>query len=192
MALIVFSVFALWTIDRRELDRNFYLALRKLYLCTDIEGFNEIIHRIEKSTWIKSSILSITTLLQHIGAYHVGHRMDLLEQLNQIRVPKKFTFWRYVYIGLLDEKQMNLSVLNRSFYAVPAVCREIATQRLALMRLFIEGHIDINDVINVRDHLSYNLLIAEATHYLSKFETDPRLLNYYQKSVDNLKKDFVI
>lgn len=192
VALLIFSLLAIWTIERRELDRNFYLALRKLYLCTDIEGFYEIVKRIENSALIKSSVLSIEILLKCIGQYHIGNRIDLLEKINRIKVPKRFVFWRYVYISLLDKGQISLSVLNASIKAVPAVCHKIATQRLILMKLFIEGHSDINEVITVRNHLTYNLLIAEATLYLAKFESNPRLINYYLKSVDNLKKEFVI
>ncbi len=192
LVLIIFSLLAFTTLERRAIDRNFYLALRKLYLCTDIEGFNEVLQRIEAHAMISQSVENIIQLLQCMGRYHLGDRIGLLGEIQRVKVPKRFLFWRYVYMNLLDKNHIQMARLNTTFKSVPAVLLEIASQRLKLMQLFSEEPTEVNDVITVRDHLTYNLLIAEATYYLSMIETHPNIKSYYLKSANNLIKEFVI
>jgi hypothetical protein len=75
---------------------------------------------------------------------------------------------------------------------VPTVVRDIASQRLKLMKIYSEEHTEVDDVIAARDQLTYNLLIAEASYHLSMVESNPNLKSYYLKSANNLIKDFVI
>lgn len=192
LVLIIFSLLAFTTLERRAIDRNFYLALRKLYLCTDIEGFNEILHRIEAHAMISRSVRSILELLQCMDRYHLGDRIGLLGVIQRVKVPKRFVFWQYVYMNLLDKNQIQMIRLNTSIKNVPTVVRDIASQRLKLMKIYSEEHTEVDDVIAARDQLTYNLLIAEASYHLSMVESNPNLKSYYLKSANNLIKDFVI
>lgn len=190
--LLVFSILAMVTIEKRELDRNFYLALRKLYLCTDIDGFNEVLIRIQNNSLLRQNAHRVTAFLRCVGQYHLGNRTGLVEKIQTLKMRKNYIFWQYVYLSLLDQQYYKLSVLEKAIKTVPVVSLELASQRLRVMQLLMQGHKNVEDVIRIREQLTYNLLVAELTLYLSALETHPRIKAYYLKSATNLRKDFIL
>lgn len=190
--LLAFSLVAMAIFDSRDLERNFYLALRKLYLCLDIDSYYEIVKRIEKNALLKSSVKNITGFLLDIGYYHQGNRTGLEERFSKIVLPKKFDYWRHVYRGLLNKDHIQLSLLRKYIDSEPEVLKGIAYERLSMMVIYGNPNSKTSDIMSVRSTLTYNLLIAEATDCLGKVETDLRLKAYYQKTVVNLKKEFTL
>lgn len=182
--------------ERREAKRQFYLALRKLYVCVDLDAFIKERERLVMHALYKSACKTPLKLLTIIEAYYNGNRESLVSELLQLPQNTDYQFWIDCYIGLCEAERIEPTVLRQHLNRVPRYYREIALQRIDVLELKCKLHDDkegdTSEIEALREHVTFNLFVAELTHLLMVRAQNERIRNYYQKAVLNLSKGLTL
>ena len=189
--LILFSIIALVIVERREKKRQFYTALRYLYVCTDKESFDKEMVRYQKSRLIRHYDLQFE-LLSIFKAYYQGERSDLITKLNALDVQKDLLFWKLCYLCLLGEAHLDYRRIEPLIRDVPVFFRGIAEDRALVIRVMINEETTLEVADTLREQVNGNLLVAELTQYMCNLTENERLKQYYHQGMMNLSKDLVI
>jgi len=196
MLLFVLTCFALPLYEKREVKRQFYRALKKLYVCVDLDAFIKEREKLVKHALFKRAILTPLSVLMSIEAYYRGQRDTVSFDLSRIPYNKTYQFWIDSYIGLSDASQLVSLEIGRQLNSVPRYYREIAVQRievLLLMQKLSAGKlVDTIEIEALRERLTANLLIAELTKCLSDHSEVERIQKYYKQAAINLSKGLKI
>lgn len=192
MLLTLITGIAIPLYERREAKRQFYRALRKLYVCVDLDAFIKERERLVDYALLKSAVKAPFRLLTIMEAYYNGNRESIVDDL--LRMPKNadYQFWIDCYIGLCETTRIEPTVLRKDLDKVPRYYREIAVQRIEVLvlkrRLYDDSETGTNEIEALREHVTFNLLVAELTQFLMVRAQNERIQNYYKKAVMNLSK----
>lgn len=195
--------------EKREARRQFYRALRKLYVCVDMRAYETEIEKLKKNRLIKRYSEANLLLLEAIALYYNGKRSEAKKILTSLDLKKDMSFWKYCYLLLIqlnynsvDVSQMDTDKIEKSmsFYnlalndvkRVPLFFKEIAIQRIMVFDLMIKSNLELDEIEQLRDLVKYNLFIAELTNLMALYSKEERLKVYYEKGVINLSKGLTI
>lgn len=213
LGLIVLLVLAVQWFEKREARRQFYRALRKLYVCVDSHAYGVEIEKLKRNRLIKKYSANSLQLLEAILFYYVGRRDEAKTLLLQIEDNHDFDFWKHCYLLLIQlnrdfdsyqDQRSGIEVESTSevkpLFAkivnevkqVPSFFSEIAEQRLAVLELMLKDNLEIDEIEHMRDSVNYNLLMAELTKIMVIHASNEHIKKYYQKGVINLSKGLTI
>lgn len=190
--LAIITGIAIPLYEKREAKRQFYRAMKKLYVCVDLDAFVKERELLVKHALIKGAISTPLRLLMIIEAYYNGQRDSLINALASMPQKTAYQFWIDSYIGLCDVSRIDPLQLGSPLDKVPRYYREMANQRLNVLVLMRKLS-DQNDAVTseieaLRERVTFNLLIAELTQCLMMRAQNARIRSYYEKAVLNLSK----
>lgn len=207
LGLILLLGFAILWFEKREARRQFYRALRKLYICVDGHAYDSEMEKLKRDRLIKKYSATSLQLLEAISLYYHDRRDEAKKLLSEIEAVKDFAFWKQCYLLLIQlnhdldmGKKMERSPELLSLYAdicngvnqVPSFFREISKQRLAVLELMLKEDLEIVEIERMRDMVNCNLLMAELTKLMMIHASDERVRKYYQKGFVNLSKGLTL
>lgn len=182
--------------EKREAKRQFYRALRKLYVCVDLDAFIKERERLVKHVLFNSAVKTPLRLLTIIEAYYNGNRESLVGDLLHLNKNVDYQFWIDCYLGLCDATRIDSSMLRQHIDRVPSYYREIAAQRIEVLelkrKLYDDKEADTSEIDALRERVTFNLLVAELTQCLMMRAQNERIRNYYEKAVLNLSKGLTL
>jgi hypothetical protein len=194
--LLIITCVAMPLYEKREAKRQFYRALRKLYVCVDLDAFIKERERLVKHALFKSVIKTPLSLLKIIEAYYHGDRESLVGDLLRLNKNVDYQFWIDSYLGLCDVTRIDSTTLMHHIAHVPSYYREIAVQRIEVLelkrKLHDDNEADTSEIDALRERVTFNLLVAELTQYLMMHAQNERIRNYYEKAVLNLSKGLML
>ena len=194
--LFVLTGFALPTYEKREAKRRFYRAIRKLYVCVDLNAFIKEREYLVEQALFKGAISTPLRLLTNIEAYYNGQRESVAIDLSSMPFDATYQYWIDCYISLCDVSHVARMRISSQFNQVPRYYREIASQRfevLLLMQKLQEGcAVDTNEIEALRERVTPNLLVAELTQCLGNNTQNARIQKYYEQAALNLSKGLKI
>lgn len=187
LLLIALTVVGLWFFEKRELKRSFYRALRKLYVCADLDGYQLTAEKMMKNALFKGRALEAYQLYKGISLYFEGDLDSARSELECVNADDDFAYWKYLY---LKKCVPNLPMPDLESYAyqVPRYFKEISDQSLSVYRAIYVDGLDVKDLDVFRETIDYNLLMAEVLKVMSEKATSPRMVHYYEKASSNLSK----
>lgn len=194
--LFIITCVAMPLYEKREAKRQFYRALRKLYVCVDLDAFIKERERLVKHALFKSAIKIPLRLLTIIEVYYNGNRESLVDELLRLNKNVDYQFWIDCYLGLCEATRIDSTMLRQHIDQVPSYYREIAAQRIEVLelkrKLYDDNEADTSEIDALREHVTFNLLVAELTQCLMMRAQNERVRNYYEKAVLNLSKGLMI
>ena len=187
LLLIALTVVGLWFFEKRELKRSFYRALRKLYVCADLDGFHQAAERMLKNALFRGWTVEANRLYKGISLYFEGDLDGARSELEQVHADDDFAYWQYLYLKKCDPHMPmpDLEVFERQ---VPSYFKEIADQSLSVYRAIYVDALEVKALDVFRETIDYNLLMAEVLNVMSEKATSPRMAQYYEKASSNLSK----
>lgn len=211
LGLIVLLVFAVQWFEKREARRQFYRALRKLYVCVDSHAYGVEVEKLKRNRLIKKYSANSLQLLEAISLYYNGRRIEAKVLLLQLEDNHNFDFWKHCYLILIQlnlyfdsyqdssikverpsEVQPLFVKIENEVKRVPYFFKEIAKQRLDVLELMLRDDLNTDEIERLRDLVNYNLLMAELTKLMVIHASDERIRKYYQNGVINLSKGLTI
>jgi len=190
--LAIITGIALPLFEKREAKRQFYRAIKKLYVCVDLDAFIIEREHLVKHALIKSVVATPLNLLNSIEGYYNGQRETVARALSSMPPNVDYQFWIDSYIGLCDASQIEPIKLGSHLDKVPRYYLEIAVQRLDVLTLLRKLHKDgasnTSEIEALRERVTFNLLIAELTQCLMVRAQNERIRKYYEQAVLNLSK----
>ncbi len=194
--LTIITCVAIPLYEKREAKRQFYRALRKLYVCVDLDAFIKERERLVNHALFKSAIKTPLKLLTIIEAYYNGNRESLIGDLMHLDQETDYQFWIDSYLGLCEAKRIEPTVLRQHIDKVPSYYHEIAVQRIEVLelkrKLYDDTEAGTSEIDALREYVTFNLLVAELTQCLMMRAQNERIRNYYEKAVLNLSKGLTI
>ncbi len=194
--LFVLTGFALPTYEKREAKRRFYRAIRKLYVCVDLNAFIKEREYLVEQALYKGAISTPLRLLTNIEAYYNGQRESVAIDLLSMPYDATYQYWIDCYISLCDVSHISQMKISSKFDQVPRYYREIASQRFEVLLLMQKLHygsaVDTTEIEALRECVTSNLLVAELTQCLRENTQNARIQNYYEKAALNLSKGLKI
>ncbi len=182
--------------EKREAKRHFYRALRKLYVCVDLDAFIKEREKLVTHALIKGSILKPLRVLTAIEAYYNGQRDSVVQDLASMPKIAAYQFWIDCYIGMCDTSRISQLQMGEHLKSVPRYYREIAVQRFEVLvlldKLHVGNAVDTREIEALRERVTVNLLIAELTKCLSDHTQNERIRKYYEQAAINLSKGLKI
>ena len=196
LVLAIITGIALPLFEKREAKRQFYRAIRKLYVCVDLDAFIIERENLVKYALIKSAVATPLNLLTGIEGYYNGQRETVARALSSMPPNVDYQFWIDSYIGLCDASQIEEVQLGSHLDKVPRYYREIAVQRLEVLtllrKLYKEGASNTSEIEALRERVTFNLLVAELTQCLMVRAQNERIRKYYEQAVLNICKGLSI
>lgn len=194
--LMLITCVAIPLFEKREAKRQFYRALRKLYVCVDLDSFIKERESLVKHTLFNRAIKTPLSLLTIIEAYYHGDRESLVGALLRLNKNVDYQFWIDSYLGLCDVTRIDSTTLRQHIAHVPSYYREIALQRIEVLelkrKLHDDNEADTSEIDALRERVTVNLLVAELTQCLMLRAQNERIRNYYEKAVLNLSKGLTL
>ncbi|HAS73419.1 MAG TPA: hypothetical protein DCS67_04685 [Clostridiales bacterium UBA8960] len=184
--LTALAVLGLFVFERREANRRFYGALRKLFVCADREGYQKEMNRLRKNAFSESSISEPFRLLMMIETYYTDERVFMKDQLEKYHFKRDYEFWRLYYLCLLTRDERLKSNVEKALSYVPNHFKDLASERVRLLNAIIDN--DVEEISRTRSALTANLSIAEMTYQLAQMCDEAKAHAYYEKSAMNLSK----
>ena len=187
LLLIILTVMGLWVFEKRELKRSFYRALRKLYVCADIDGFHQAAERMLKNALFRGWTVEANRLYKGISMYFEGDLKGARSELKRLNADDDYAYWQYLYLKKCDPHMPmpDLEVFERQ---VPRYFKEIADQSLSVYRAIHVDQLNVKELDVFRETINYNLLMAEVLKVMSEKAASPRMVEYYEKASSNLSK----
>ena len=187
LLLIILTVMGLWVFEKRELKRSFYRALRKLYVCADIDGFHQAAERMLKNALFRGWTVEANRLYKGISMYFEGDLKGARSELKRLNADDDYAYWQYLYLKKCDS-DMSMPNLESYAHQVPRYFKEIADQSLSVYRAIYVDQLNVEELDVFRETIDYNLLMAEVLKVMSKKAVSPRMVEYYEKASSNLSK----
>ena len=185
--LTALTVAGLYFFERRELKRSFYRALRKLYVCADLDGYQLTAEKMMKNALFKGWALEAYQLYKGISLYFEGDLDRARSELECVNADDDLAYWKYLY---LKKCVPNMAMPDLESYAhqVPRYFKEISDQSLSVYRAIYIDRLAVKELDVFRETIDYNLLMAEVLKVMSEKATSPRMIQYYEKASLNLSK----
>lgn len=191
LGLLLLATFGMWVFEKRELKRLFYRALRKLYVCADLDGFSSGMLLLKKNAIFKRESDIPLKILEGIQAYYTENREEALRVFTSVDTHRDYAFWQWLYLGFL-KSESDVQKANMYLEAIPSSFRQIAKQQLDVYRAIYVNNDAVEQLDALREHIEYNLLLAQLLKAMSEKSANSKLSDYYKKASENLGKKLVL
>jgi hypothetical protein len=199
LLLLILLVMGAIIFEKREASRQFFRAIKKLLICVDYEAFYVEGEKIRQNAMLPWLTQQHYQLFQMIIQYHNGTTVPHISDSETGKFAfntqeKVLKFWATSYKMLSQETRLNaqsIKELEHLSLRLPHYMKTLASERYMTFTLDLIDPTDsdqMDKAQRIRASLSAQLLLAEATFWLSNYTTDAKRAVSYKRTAENLSK----
>lgn len=185
LILLGMVVLGSYIIDIRQVRRYTSIILNKLYICLDINAYDQMVEELKTSLFfspLRRQTVLFFSLMKR--AYNENLILESWQPLNHWYVPDVWRIYSKVFLDDLSPfswSQKAIHKYGQDYLPVIISVRQIAKAPLETQK---------ESLLELRGETENNLQFAWINSLVSRLERDPNKKAYYQRIAVNIAPDF--